>query len=119
MAITTVQALTTKTAPFNGASVNISGITGDWMLKLRVAKLTAGKKCRFVFADSVNAFTNELAGPAYSVEGEIAKEADRVFSVRKQDFPSLRFGVANAVLRLELTEVDSGGSVDYEAWLES
>jgi len=117
-AITAVQAKVTKTAAFNGASLDISGITGDWTLVLKVDKLTAGKKARFTFEDSVDAFTAKIAGPSFSVKGEVAPEADRTFSVKKADFPSLRFGTGSAVLRLALTEIDASSSVDYEAWLE-
>lgn len=115
---TTVQALVTKTAAFDGASLAIDTNATDWTLFLRVAKLTAGKKARFSFQDSVNAFTANIAGPSFSVKGEVGTDYDRIFSVQKKDFPSLRFNATSAVLRLSLTEIDASSSVDYEAWLE-
>jgi len=119
MTVTAVQALVTKTAAFNGASLDISAITGDWTLKLRVGKLTAAKKARFVFVDSVDAFTNKIPVFVASVKGETALGNDRIFSVQKKDCPSARFGTGSAVLRLELAEIDGSSSVDYEAWLET
>lgn len=115
---TAVQALVTKTAAFNGSSVDISAVTGDWTLFIRVAKLTAAKKARLGFQDSVDAFTNNLAGPAISVKGEVGTDYDKVYSFKKQDFPSLRFGTGSAVLRAVLIEIDGSSSIDYEAWYE-
>ncbi len=116
---TDVQARVTKTAAFAGASLAIDTITGDWTLKIRVAKLTPGGAVRINFEDSVNAFTALLPGPAVSVKNQQGDDYDRVFEFRKYDFPSLRFGTASAVLRCNLQEITGASpSVDYEAWLE-
>lgn len=119
MAFTIVQAKVTKTAAFNGASVDISAIPGDWTLVLNVQKMTDGATARFNFADSVDAFTAKIAGPSVSLTGKVDPVNPRRFSFTKKDFPSLRFNAANAVLRLELAELTgSAPSIDYEAWLE-
>jgi hypothetical protein len=120
ISITTIQAPTTKSAAFQGAGVDVSGITGDWTLKIRVTKLTAGKNARFQFTDSTDNFsTDKVAGRTLSFAGEISPAADVTRSVQKYDFPQLRMGVASAKLRLEITAIDAGGSVDYTAWIES
>jgi len=121
MAITSVQAKVTRTAAANGSSVDVSGISGYWTLHLKVLKaVPAGGKIRFSFPDSVNAFTAQLPGPAFSVQGKVEADAPKVFSVTKNDFPSLRFGTASAVIRCQLDEITGASpSVDYEAWLES
>jgi hypothetical protein len=119
ISITTIQAPTTKSAAFQGAGVDVSGITGDWTLKIRVTKLTAGKTVRFQFSDTVDNFTTVTAGRTLSFAGEISPAADVTRSVQKYDFPQLRMGVASAKVRLEITAIDAGGSVDYTAWVES
>lgn len=119
MTLTDIQAQVTKTAAFDGASLDISGVTGDWTIKLQVSALTAAKKARFIFQDSVDAFSANIGGPAVSVKGAISEDADKVYSFKKQDFPSLRFGTASAVLRLALAEIDSAASVEYRSWLET
>lgn len=129
MTITAVQAKVRKTAAFDGASIDISGITGDWTLVLNVmdiAGTTPG--VRFQFTDSVDAFSATLAGPTASVSGILGKYGStpaepntKRFTWQKRDFPSLRFGTGSAVLRLSLTEITGSGSpgVTYEAWIES
>jgi hypothetical protein len=119
ISITTIQAPITKSAAFQGAGVDVSGITGDWTLKIRVTKLTAGKTVRFQFSDTVDNFTAVTAGRTLSFAGEISPAADVTRSVQKYDFPQLRMGVASAKVRLEITAIDAGGSVDYTAWVES
>lgn len=114
-----VQATTTQTGAFVGPQVDISGITNDWTLKLQVANLTpAAKNARFVFRDSVNSFTAILDGPSFSLQGALTKSADVVLSVKAYQFPSLRFGVANALLRLDLEQLDSAATTTYHAWIE-
>lgn len=122
MTLTAVQAITTQTGAFAGTPIDISGITGNWTLKLQVAALSdsgsATPVCRFAFEDSVNSFTASLAGPTVSFQGALTNVADRVTSFKQQDFPDLRTGVSGALLRLHLTNLENTGSVTYHAWLE-
>jgi hypothetical protein len=122
MTITQVQALTTQTAAFTGPSLSVSGITSDWTLKLNVSSMTdSGSSTplvRFSFEDTVNDFTGSLAGPSVSFKGALSSNADKVVSFKKQDYPDLRIGTASAELHLKLTDIESGGSVTYTAWLE-
>jgi hypothetical protein len=119
--ITPIQVSVTKVAAFNGASLDISALTGDWTICFEVQTvLGSDTSLRFTFQDSVDAFTTTVAGPSFSVYGPSAKTNSRKFSLKKQDFPDLRFGIASAVLRLALTRVTGGSaSVTYQAWLES
>lgn len=121
MTISTVLAKTTSTAAATGGTqLDISGVTGDWTLVLEVLAMNDGNACRFGFQDSVDAFTNNLAGPTISLSGKLTSSAPRRFTVTKKDFPNLRCGVASAVLRLNLLEITgSSKSVTYQAWLES
>lgn len=115
-----VQAKVTRTSAANGSSVDISGITGDWTLVLEVMAQNDGNTTRFIFQDSVDAFTNNIGGPAASVSGQIVTAGGpRRYTWTKKDFPSLRFGTASAVLRLALAEhTGSSKSVTYQSWIE-
>ena len=140
MTLTTVQAQVTKTnastASFKGAGIDISGITGDWTLKVNVAAMadsvTANAPVvRFQFVDTVDDYTHSVVGPTLSFKGTIASSYDRVRSFKKQDFPDLRVGVASAQLRLDMSNLQSyvaGAAVPaatttctttYSAWIES
>ncbi len=118
MTHTEVQAYVTKTAAFTGSTVDVSGITGDWTLKLQVGALSAGVDARFTFEDTVTDFTASLAGPSFSFLGELDLAQDRVKSIKKQDFHSLRLGVTSGFLHLKLASMGVG-SVSYHAWIES
>jgi hypothetical protein len=120
MVATPIQAPVTKAGTFQGAGVDVSGITGDWSLRIKVTKLTAGKNVRFQFTDSADNFSADKGvGPTFCFTGEIQPVADVTRTIRKQDMPTFRLGVASAKLRLEITAIDAGGSVDYSAWVES
>lgn len=123
MTLTEIQSRVTKTAAFTGSGVDVSGITGDWTLKLQVEALSDAVSStipvvRFGFEDTVNDYTAAIVGPTISFKGTIAKSYDKVKSFKKQDFPDLRLGVASAQLRLKLLNIESGGSCTYRAWLE-
>jgi hypothetical protein len=135
MTLTEVQSRVTKTAAFTGSTLNISGITTDWTLKLQVEALSDSTSTnvpvvRLGFYDTVTDFTASLVGPTISFKGTLAKTADKVKSFKKQDFPSLRVGVPSAELQLQLLELSayaSGalvptttttGSCTYRAWIE-
>lgn len=118
MTLTEIQARVSKTTAFTGAGLDVSGITGDWTIKLQVESLTAAKQARFVFEDTVNDYTASLAGPSFSMKGSLGASYDKVKSFKKQDFPSLRLGTASAQLRLKLAELDGSATVVYRSWLE-
>ena len=122
MTITTVDTQSAKTATYTGTGISVSGITGDWTLKLQIQSLTTSDAStpvvRMEFDDTVNAFTASIAGPTCSFKGSLSSSADQVRSWKKQDFPDLRLGVANAQLRLSLTNISANTTIAYNAWLE-
>lgn len=135
MTLTEIQARVTKTAAFTGTGLDVSGITGDWTLKVQVEALADSTAInvpvvRFGFEDTVTDYTASLTGPTISFKGTLAKSFDKVKSFKKQDFPSLRAGVTSSQLRLKLLELSayaSGaatptttttGSCTYRAWIE-
>ena len=135
MTLSEVQSRVTKTAAFTGSGIDVSGITGDWTIKLQVEALADSVAAntpvvRFAFEDTVNDYTASIAGPTVSFKGTLAKSFDKVKSFKKQDFPDLRIGVASAQLRLKVSNLEefvttSGVpaaattcSVTYRSWLE-
>lgn len=118
MTLTDVQARVSKTAAFTGAGIDISGITGDWTIKLQVESLTSAKNCRFAIEDTITDYTASLTGPTCSFKGALAASYDKVKSFKKQDFPSLRMGTASAQLRVKLAELDSSATAVYHVWVE-
>lgn len=119
-----VQALVTKTGTFTGASVAVDNTVvpagTNWTLCLEVqASGSSDATYRFEFDDSVNAFVASIPGPTFSSPGGIVNKNSKKWSIRKEDFPDLRIGSANAVLRLALTNLQgTTQSVTYQAWLE-
>lgn len=118
MTFTEIQAAVSKTAAFSGTAISVSGITGDWTLKIQVESMTAEKTARLGFEDTVNDWTASVVGPTYSFLGAIAASYDKVYSIKKKDFPNLRLGTSDAQLRCSVLSVGSGGTVKYRAWVE-
>jgi hypothetical protein len=112
----------TKTAAFVGSGISISGITGAWTLKLNMQSLSSSDGStpivRFEFDDSVNSFTASIAGPTCSFQGANSSMSDQVKSWKQQDFPDLRFGVSDAQIRLQVSDLSPNATVVYRAWLE-
>jgi hypothetical protein len=125
MTITAIQASVTKTAVFTGSGVDISGITGDFTLHLRVSALSATDlaKVAFCFEDSVDAFTGKIARATQNFQGTLGQtynQQDVVVSWRKRELKGIRAGVSSAVLRLNVVDLQgTSPSVTYEAWITS
>jgi hypothetical protein len=117
MTLITLQAKVTKTAAFDGAGVDISGLSADSTIKVRVSALTAGRRARFVLYDSVDAFSAKIPVAAFAVVGEISGEAV-IRSFNKRSGAYARFSTGSAELRLSLDAIDANASIDYEAWIE-
>ena len=118
MTLTEIQARVSKTAAFTGTGVDVSGITGDWTIKLQIESLTTAKNVRFAFEDTVNDYTASIAGPTFSFKGGLSAASDKVKSFKKADFPSLRLGTGSAQLRLTCSEMDASCTGVWRAWVE-
>lgn len=118
MTFTEIQAKVTKTAAFTGSGLDVSGITGDWTIKINVSNMTAAKKARFSIEDTVNDWTASVAGPTFSVVGALGPTFDKVKSFKKADFPDLRVGTASAQIRLKCSLMDASASSEFRAWIE-
>lgn len=123
---TTLQALTTKTAVFNGTGVDISGVTDeDYTISIDVKKMTAtGGVTPFVaftVEDSVNAFTGQVVRAAYNVKGALnqdGKQHGQKTTWRKRDLVGLRAGTVAAVLRVSIVDISANTTVEYEATMQ-
>jgi hypothetical protein len=113
-----LQAQTTQTSAFDGAGVDISGIAGDWTITVEVFNLSAGSVAVLSFEDSVDSFSNHLEGPDFCLQGPIqtTSAGAKVMSVKKSQFPSLRFGTPSATLRLRLISLNGvSPTITYRA----
>ena len=122
MTFLTIDQQTGLTAAFAGAWVNTNTITGAWTLKINVNSIvppsgSSTVNVRLEFDDSISG-TAALCGPTVSFANQLGSSYDKVHSFKQQDFPDLRLGIANSQIRLQLTDITSGASVSYRAWLE-
>jgi hypothetical protein len=130
-ALTTgVQTVTATGAITPTAGVDISAMTGDATVWVDILSLTAGKTARIQLEDSVNAFTASVPLGVFDVTGQIGQggttytagalnPTTQKQSLRKYQLPSNRFGTSSAVLRLNVTAIDSSASLSFSAWIES
>ena len=118
-ALTTgLQTVTATGAVTPTAGLDISGITQDYTIWLQVQSLTAAKKIVITLEDSVDAFTASVPIASFNPVGAVASAADRKYSLRKYQIPSLRAGTTSAVARLNVTAIDSATTAIVQAWIE-
>ncbi len=92
-------------APTTGFA--ISGLSGDYTLEITVQALSSASgtpKARVVLEDTVNGFTNAVPVVEMNVQGPLNVPITHLF--RSDEVPSLRIGVASAMLRLNVYELD-------------
>lgn len=101
-------------------SLDTSGMSGDFTIKVRVPKLGAGKKAIFAIEDTANAtpFSDAIQQVVWQAIGPIVPEAEKVWSIKSHELPNIRFGASNTKLRLNVTTVDSSPAMEVHAWLE-
>jgi hypothetical protein len=122
-ALTTgAQTVTATGAVTPTTGLDISGITGDCTVHLRVQGLSAASgtpKARITLEDSVNAFTAVITSAEVDVQGTVVTQAEQHYVWKKYQLPSTRFGTTSAVLRVNVLGL--GGttpSLTLDAWVE-
>jgi hypothetical protein len=114
--VTATGAVTTTTG------LDISGISGDYTVHLRVQGLSAASgtpKASIQLEDSVNAFTASVPVCMKEVTGTIDTKSEVHYSWRKYELPNLRAGTGSAVLRANVSVL--GGttpSLTLDSWIE-
>lgn len=99
-------------------SLDISGLSGDYTVKVRVAELSAGKTVVIGVEDTVNAFTAAVPQAVVQCVGKVEQGFDKVYSFRKADIPALRLGTASAAMRINVYSATSTPGLKLHAWLE-
>jgi hypothetical protein len=99
-------------------TLDISGLSGDFTVKIRVTELSAEKTAVIALEDSVNAFTAAVQQAVVQVRGAVKPEAEKVFSFKKADLPAFRLGTASGVCRINVLSVTATPGLKVHAWLE-
>jgi hypothetical protein len=122
-ALTTGQQTVTGTGPVTPTTgLDISGVTGDCTVHVRVQGLSAasGKaSAAITLEDSVNAFTASVPVKEIQAQSTVEAQAEQHFIFRKYELPTCRFGTASAVLRVNAVALTgTTPSLTLDAWLE-
>lgn len=88
------------------AAFDVSSITGDWSIRLRLEGLTAGKKVLLALQDSVDGFATSTVLGVINVTGT-GTQPFQEYVWRSYQLPSARVGVSNGRLRLTVQSIDS------------
>lgn len=106
----------TQTGAHQSAGVDVSGLTGDWTLKLQVLSLTAAKHARIVFEESVDNFTTVFPVAEFNFLGPYQDPNGSQVSFKKRDAAGgSKFGVASGKVRLNLIQIDGSATIVYNA----
>jgi hypothetical protein len=120
---TGAQTVTATGAVTATTGLDISGVTGDYTVHLRVQGLSSASgtpTAAIQLEDTVNAFTAVLPVAVINVQGTVDTKAEQHFEWRKYQLPTARFGTASAKLRVNVMTL--GGttpSLTLDSWLES
>ena len=118
-AITTgVQTVTATGAVTPTTGLDVSGVTGDFTLKVEVQSNTAAKGFQIQLEESTNAFTAAVADMVVGGKGAVGSAYDKIWSIRKYQIPGTSIGTSGAVLRANVTMLDSADSLKLRAWIE-
>ena len=102
-------------------TLDVSGFTGDYTLKIRVAELGAGKIARIAIedtADGANPFSDRLPVVLVHVKGPVTAGADKVFSFQSYELAAARFGGTNNKFRCNVLSCSDTPGLKVQAWLE-
>lgn len=114
--VTATGAVTTTTG------LDISGITGDYTIHLRIRALSAASgtpSCAISLEDTVNAFTASVPQVVQEATGTIDSKSELHFSWRKYQLPQLRAGTASAKLRANVVSLSgTTPSLTLDSWIE-
>ena len=119
---TGAQTVTTTGAVTPTAGLDISGISGDYTVHVRVQALSSSTgvaNATIQLEDTVNAFTASIPVAVKEVSPTISTNAEQHFAWRKYQLPNLRAGTASAKLRTNVTVL--GGTtptLTLDSWIE-
>lgn len=112
----------TDSGAFNGTNYQIDNtvfrtMSPDWTISIDIDSMLA-TYARFSVQDSIDG-TTWISGPTFEASGAWTKVFPYVVSWKKKDFPGLRLGVANAVLRVALTLLrGTAPSITWQAYYQ-
>lgn len=119
---TGAQTVTATGAVTPVAGLDISGVTGDCTVHVRVQALSSASgtaKVALVLEDSVNGFTASLPVAELQAQATIQTQAEQHFIFRKYQLPTCRFGTGSAVLRANVYTLNgTTPTVTIDSWLE-
>jgi hypothetical protein len=117
---TTLLAKTTQTAATANAGVDVSGITGDFTIKIRVDALSPNAgSAKIQIEESTNSFTNAYTVFKQDFLGGLPPEGVTVSYRKYQSETTSLAGTASAKFRVNLIELNgTSPSITYEAWIE-
>ena len=106
-------------APLQGEPVDISSLTTDWEIVVHILFLSPGKRALLHVHDTDNNFATSFPGPTFNPVGEPQSLTPITFAASARDYPSLRFGMAKAKLRMDLVALDPGANIRYSAFVRT
>jgi hypothetical protein len=121
MAVPTAITTGVQTVSSAGAvtgTLDVSGLSGDFTLKVEVTELSAAKTAVIALEDTVNNFSAAVAQAVCQVKGPIVASAPKVFSWRSYDLPAFRIGVTSAVVRANVLLCTATPGLKMRAWIE-
>jgi hypothetical protein len=100
------------------AGLDVSGVSGDWTVFCEVVSQTTGKNFQINLEGSVDGFATRTVHLIAGGAGSIGPTADKVYSVRRYELDAWIIGSVDGKLRCNVTELDTGSSLQMRAWVQ-
>lgn len=115
--ITTGEQTVSATGAITG-TLDVSGLSGDYTVKIMVRGLSASKYLLLALEDTVNAFTATVQRAAKQFAGGMPTDG-QVFSIPSREIPLSQFGITSGTFRINTLAISSTpGTVKVHAWIE-
>ncbi len=116
---TVLQAMVSKTAAFAGAGVDVSALGTNATLCIHVESFDAAQTAIITVTDTADNFSSDIVViVSQHIQGGLSATSDQVVRIPWYDIPAARFGVTSAKMKVSVASI-SGGTLKYEAWIES
>ena len=116
----TIYTKATITSAAAGAlQADISGLTGDFLIRIKIHALAASKIAQIAIEDTVNNFSASVVRWVRSFSGEVKVDAPIELVIHSRELPALRAGTGSAELRINVNELTASGPLTLEAWIEA
>lgn len=99
-------------------ALDVSGLSGDFTLRLRLESMTANKLISVSVQESADGFASDIRTLAIWHTGAPGGQASKVFLIHSREIPTNRIGVTSVKWRLYVQDITSSTTAGVSLYVE-